>query len=376
MDNIGLDESGVYWRQDGWGLRIREPALVGKRQQLRGYVDVFYRDKSGQVTLNTTAETAPLVAADAAAFLATVDPKGVLFHDLLRLANAIRERLKTLPTEQQASVEGRAPDLVQMSTIEPEHVQFLWDPYIPLGKITMLEGDPGVGKTWLALGLCATVSSGGAFLDADGKPTLICEPGNVIYMSAEDGLADTLRNRLDSAGANVERVYALTGWKSESGESGAVTLKDIALLRDAMGQIKPRLVIVDPVQAYLGAGVDMHRANGVRPILAGLANLAAEYGTAIILIRHLSKSLQAQDLYRGMGSIDFTAAARSVIAVGLDPDDRYRHVMVHLKSSLAEIGSSLAFSLTQGQFNWLGKTELTASDLLGPQRGNDNKHQI
>jgi hypothetical protein len=140
-----------------------------------------------------------------------------------------------------------------------------------------------------------------------------------------------------------------------------------------MGQVHPRLVIVDPVQAYLGSGVDMHRANEVRPILAGLADLAAEYGAAIVLIRHLSKSLQSQDLYRGMGSIDFTAAARSVIAVGLDPDDKHRHVMVHLKSSLAEVGVSLAFSLSQGQFSWMGKSELTASDLLGPQRSNDNR---
>jgi hypothetical protein len=89
-------------------------------------------------------------------------------------------------------------------------------------------------------------------------------------MSAEDGLADTLRHRLDRAGANVERIYALTGWRSDGGQSGAVSLKDVDILRDAMERIKPRLVIVDPVQAYLGAGVDMHRANEVRPILTGL----------------------------------------------------------------------------------------------------------
>ena len=373
MDDIDLNKSGVHWCQDRWGMRIREPSLVGKRKRLRAYIDVLWCDESGQPVVKHTAETWPLDASEAAAFLATVDPKGVLYPDLLRIASETRQRLIAGPASQPVAGSGRKPNLIRMSEVEPEKVPWLWYPYIPLRKLTLVEGDPARGKSYLVLAIASIVSTGGCFLDDDGRPTLSCEPGVVVYMTAEDGLSDTVRPRLDSVGANVANVHALDGWKSDDGTSGAVTLKDLDVLRSVMEEVHPRLVIVDPVQAYLGSGVDMHRANEVRPILAGLADLAAEHNAGILIIRHLSKSLQAQDLCRGMGSIDFTAAARSVIAVGADPDDEHTRVMAHLKSSLAPIGASLAFAVTQGQFTWLGKTDLTVGDLLGPQRGHDSK---
>jgi RecA-family ATPase len=213
---------------------------------------------------------------------------------------------------------GRRPEVVCLADVEPEDVDWLWQPYIPKGKLTILEGDPGAGKTWLALQLAAIITKGDPFPDAaDGCLRARRAPGTVVYLSAEDGLADTLRPRLDSAGADPSKVYALTGWTSidpKTGEStcGNVTLQDIDMLRQTMRTYNTSLVVVDPLQAYLGSDIDMHRANAVRPVLAGLANLAEEFKTAVLLIRHLGKSQQDRSIYRGLGSIDFVAAARSV----------------------------------------------------------------
>ena len=109
---------------------------------------------------------------------------------------------------------------MQLAEVEPQEVVWLWEPYIPLGKLTILEGDPGVGKTWLALQLTAIISLGEPFPVGNGIPTERREPSNVIYLSAEDGLGDTLRPRLDKAGADVSRVYALTGWEDTNPENG------------------------------------------------------------------------------------------------------------------------------------------------------------
>jgi RecA-family ATPase len=135
----------------------------------------------------------------------------------------------------------------------------------------------------------------------------------VVYLSAEDGLTDTLRPRLDKAGTDLNRIYALTGTEEidETGKlkSGNVSLKDLDVIEAALQQIKPALVVVDPLQAYLGAKVDIYRANEVRPILVGLAALTEKYKCAVLYIRHLGKSQQDRVVYRGLGSIGFSATA-------------------------------------------------------------------
>lgn len=265
----------------------------------------------------------------------------------------------------------RRPVLTRLADVEPEEVAWLWYPYIPLGKLTSLEGDPGLGKTWLALQIAANVTLGNPFPGQDGRPGSRREPGAVVYLTAEDGLADTLRPRLDAMGADVSRVFVLEGWTGtdpNTGEeaSGSVTLADIDVLRQTLEHIKPTLLVVDPLQAYLGAGVDMYRANETRPVLSGLARLAEEYGCAVLVIRHLSKAPKDRAIYRGLGSIDFAAAARSILVVDVDPDDESgrRRVMAHLKASLAEQGASQAFSIRDGAFFWEGVVNATAEALL------------
>lgn len=267
----------------------------------------------------------------------------------------------------------RRPAVKRLADVEPEEVRWLWYPYIPLGKLTLFEGDPGVGKTWLALRLAAAVSRGEPLPGPDGVPRERREPANVLYLSAEDGLADTLRPRLDAAGADPARVFALTGWqgKDEQGRErgGGVTLQDLDVIAAALAAYRPALVVIDPLQAYMGAGVDIHRANEVRGVLSGLAALAEQYGCAVVLVRHLAKAASDRAIYRGLGSIDFAAAARSILLVGADPDDETgrRRVMAHVKSSLAERGPSLAFSIREGAFYWEGVAEADAEALLAPR---------
>jgi hypothetical protein len=276
-----------------------------------------------------------------------------------------------------AKASGRRAVTVRLSDVEPEAVQWLWAPYIPLGKLTLLEGDPGLGKTWLALTIAASVTRGDPFPNEEGVPRGHREPANVLYLSAEDGLADTLRPRLDAVGADVSRVIALTGWQAtdDNGEpiEGAVTLGDKDVLEQVLNEYRPALVVVDPLQAYLGASVDMHRANETRPLLSLLGQLAERYRCAVLAIRHLSKAPQGRTIYRGLGTIDFAAAARSILLVAEHPENDQLRVIAHTKSSLAPAGKSLAYELRDNQLLWAGSVELSAEQLLAPRQSDDER---
>ena len=258
--------------------------------------------------------------------------------------------------------------ITRLSDVEPQDVAWLWHPYIPLGKLTLLEGDPGLGKTFISLTLAAAITRGWPLLSQTGAPGDDLEPADVLYMSAEDGLADTLRPRLDAADADVSRVHALTGFQVGEGDEaimGAVNLGDIPVLEQALEQTKAKLVIIDPLQAFLGAGVDMHRANEVRPLLSALGNLAEKYSCAVVCIRHLNKAVGGKALYAGLGSIDFAAAARSVLQVGEHEGER---LLAHVKSSLAPQGKSIRYELRDGSLYWLGISDVTAEELRVPQK--------
>jgi len=187
------------------------------------------------------------------------------------------------------------------------------------------------------------------------------EPGNVLFQTAEDGLADTISWRLSDAGADQSRI-----WVVDESYQG-LTLNDDRL-RTAIEKLRPRLVVIDPLQAYLGADRDMHRANEVRPLLARLNLLAGEYKCAILLIGHQNKSTAGKGIYRGLGSIDIAAAARSVLVVGEAEGQRHRRAMVQIKSSLAPKGRAQLFDLDpETGFAWAGPSDLSEDEVLYPQ---------
>ena len=209
--------------------------------------------------------------------------------------------------------------------IEQTSVDWLWFPYIPFGKLTIIQGNPGEGKTYFAMMLTAACTNQKMFPNMED-----IEPFNVIYQTAEDGMGDTIKPRLVEAGADLSRVMVI----DDSEE--ALTLSDDRIEK-AVRQNYVRLVIIDPVQAFIGADVDMNRANEVRPVFRKLGMIAEKTGCAIVLIGHLNKSSGAQSTYRGLGSIDIMAAARSLIFIGKVRKDPTTRVLIHEKSSLPAI---------------------------------------
>ena len=244
--------------------------------------------------------------------------------------------------------------IIKMSEIESQEIEWLWFPFIPYGKLTIIQGDPGDGKTTLVLNLAAKLSKGEA-LDKDMD---IKEPIIVIYQTAEDGLADTVKPRLELAGADCEQIIVI----DESDKS--LSMAD-ERLEEAIQTTGAKLLILDPIQAYLGGGMDMNRANEARDMTKKLGALAEKYKCAIVLIGHMNKASGNKAAYRGMGSIDFFAVARSVLLVGRIEGEPNVRAVVQIKNNLEAFGHPKAFALSEAGFRWLGDYDVTADEILG-----------
>jgi hypothetical protein len=272
------------------------------------------------------------------------------------------------------SANGDSPLLpfavVTLSNVAPERVSWLWPSRIPLGKLVTLDGDPGVGKSTLALAWAALITTGGMWPDR----TACDYPGDVIVLSAEDGLADTIRPRLDAAGGDPASVHAVQGVPLSDDEPDVLrlpTLADIVQLRDLIQATAARLVIIDVLMAYLPVGTDAHRDQDVRQVLARLAALADNTGCTILLLRHLNKS-KTDALYRGGGSIGIIGAARVGLLAATDPDNSDLRVLAPLKNNLAASMPSLTYRLVPddlydvARVQWVGESPCDAADLLEP----------
>jgi putative DNA primase/helicase len=243
------------------------------------------------------------------------------------------------PQESAAEVE-----LESFRDVKSESVRWLWKARIPLGKLTLFVGDPGQGKSLVTVDIAARLSRGIAF--PDGAP---CTIGDTIFLSAEDDAADTIRPRLDAAGADVSRVHRVKAVRvtladGGTGESGFSLERDLEKLEDALKRIpSANLLVIDPISAYMGR-VDTHRDAEIRRVLMPLADLAARRGVAVKAVMHLKKS-ETSALLRVSGSIGFVAAARVVWGFGEDPDTPDNHVMVAVKNNLAPLGNGLAYRI-------------------------------
>ncbi len=239
------------------------------------------------------------------------------------------------------------PMLVRLEDVQPESVDWLWPGRIAAGKLTLIAGDPGLGKSFLTLDLAARVSRGGVWPDAPG---VYIKPGGVVLLSAEDGIADTIRPRLDAAGADVSRIIALEavrmvgGDGQESARSFDLS-RDTPALEDAIRSVDDcRLVVIDPVTAYLG-GVDSHKNAEIRGVLSPLGALAEKYGVAIVGVTHLNKSGGGPAIYRAMGSLAFVAAVRTAWSVSKDKDDPDRRLLLPIKNNIAPDTGGLAYRI-------------------------------
>ena len=261
-------------------------------------------------------------------------------------------------TAEKPPAEGLPLNVVCLKDVQPENISWLWFPYIAKRKLTLVSGEEGLGKSWLTCAFAAAVSTGAGFPPNFER----FDPGNVLMLSAEDGLADTIKPRLVSCGADTNRIFA---------PDEVISFDEKGLLRLEMyiAETAPVLVTVDPLFAYTPGKVDVNSANQSRSISSVLAKIAEKYDCAILLVRHIGKSKGFGDpRAAGLGSIDWRAAVRSELLVGKNPDNEQERAIVHTKSNLAEFGASIGFqiqsSLRGARLEWTGTSSMTAACIL------------
>ena len=268
------------------------------------------------------------------------------------------------------TVESKLLTLYSDVTAMP--VNWLWQPYIAIGKITLLQGDPGCGKSSMMMNLIAELSKGGSA--PDGRAFGI--PQRIIYQCSEDGAKDTIKPRLLAAGADCSNIAFI----DEEVYSG-LTLDD-ERIREAITEWRPRLLVIDPIQSYIGNDSDLQIAGKARKLMRRIGMWASTYNCAVVLIGHFSKKEGAKDLYRGLGSIDVVAAARSVIQVEKSPEDEDVRIVKQVKNSLDSKGADLSFEIRPSTgFRWLGvASERSSASSIGVEPVYEafpkNKHEL
>ncbi len=264
-----------------------------------------------------------------------------------------------------------APIVRRLSHVRRESVSWLWRGRIPLGKLTVVDGDPGLGKsTMLSADIAARVSTGAPM---PGEPEDHWRaPADVIILSAEDGAGDTIRPRLEAADGDVTSVHVVEA-------SALVFPDDVARLEAMIREHAAKLVVIDPLMAYFGRQVDAHRDQDVRRTLRQLAAMAERTGCAIVVVRHLNKRSDTSAVYRGGGSIGIIGAARSGLLVARDPEDENARILASIKSNLGPPPRSLRFTLENhpgygcGRVDWRGEVDLTADALVDPAAGDQRE---
>ena len=254
--------------------------------------------------------------------------------------------------KQQATAEAI---VVRLSDVQEQQVEWLWPNRIPLGKLTLLAGDPGLGKSFVTVDMAARVSTGNGWPDSFEQRQPI---GSVILFNCEDDIADTVLPRLNRAGGDPSKVIALqgvtiidavTGQRRQHGFSLDADLSKLIEVLEENRDV--RLVVIDPVSAYCGA-TDSHKNADIRAMLAPMADMASKYRVAIVMVTHLSKGSGGKAVYRAMGSLAFAAAARAVWHVAKDHEDDKRRLILLAKINISEEATGLAYRLQDGAVCW------------------------
>jgi hypothetical protein len=257
--------------------------------------------------------------------------------------------------------------MIQLSAIgdlESRPVSWLWPGRLALGKLAMLDGDPGLGKSLVTLDLCARLSKGRPFPDGTSGPGRAAS----LVLNGEDSAEDTIRPRLQALDADLKRVFVLRGEDESTGEPLRLP-EHLAFLDDALKQTRARLLVIDPIMAFLDRRIQSSNDASVRRVLAPLAQLAERHDAAVLLVRHLNKSPGRAPIYRGGGSIGLLAACRSGWLIARNPEQPAQCVLAQIKNNLAPPQPSLAYQVETGEakdlsLSWLGLTDWTAAQLL------------
>jgi AAA domain len=264
-------------------------------------------------------------------------------------------------------IEAKGKRVLQLSQVQPESIQWLWPGRMAAGKLTLLDGDPGLGKSMMTLDLAARVTTGREFPDGAAGG----EPAGVVLVGGEDGVSDTIIARLQAAGADLSRVHTFDGTSRDGVWRGLPTFpEDCGLLEEAVGEAKARLVIIDPLLAFISSNVWSVNDQMVRQALAPLARVAEKTRAAMILVRHLNKWGGGQRaIYRGSGSIGIIGSARTAFLVGRDPEEPDMRVLACTKNNLGAPPASLSFRIVgvdqdRARVEWAGPVEVTAEELV------------
>lgn len=297
---------------------------------------------------------------------------------------------KYQPQEIKAKIDKVADSIIYrcISDIEAKPIRWLWPGRIARGKVSMIAGNPGLGKSQITASMAAIVSTGGHW---PVDPS-VCERGSVVFLSAEDDAADTIRPRLEASNADLSRIFILDAVreiseKGEQQERGFNLSKDIPRLGELLEKLNDvALVVIDPISAYLG-DTDSHKNADVRALLTPLTKLAEQYSVAVVCVSHLNKGgASSEALMRVTGSLAFVAASRAAFVIAKDPQNMRRRVFLPAKNNIGNDQSGLAFSIesvllqgdiTTSHIRWEAKavTDMTADQALAPDLPGENTGQ-
>lgn len=287
------------------------------------------------------------------------DEDGQLRRELQKVeARAQRPQLADIDEVDEKPIDK----IINCKNIKAEKINWLWYPYIAKGKLTLLEGDPGLGKSWLVIGLCSLLSRGKKLpmqTAPSGKQT-------VLIMTSEDGIGDTIVPRIESCKGH-KRYFNVIEQPMNFGEDG------IDEVQECVEALKPDILVIDPILAYLGTGVDMNKASETRPVLSRLHLMAQEFNMAVIGIRHLTKSTHDNPMMRGQGSVDFVAVSRSLLMVMKHPEDDKRRLLTHAKCNIAPMGKTVEYIIdfeNKPAFKFGDFIDMTATEIAHATKEN------
>lgn len=262
----------------------------------------------------------------------------------------------------------------RLADVPAEEVAWLWDGRIPYGKLTVLAGDPGVGKSYLTMALATAVTLGVALPEDSRAPD---GPGDVLMASYEDDPGDTLRPRANRLGAASDRLVIIDGAAGEDGKPRPFCADDVESLAVTLDELeRPRLLVIDPVAAWVGGGLDTYRDNEVRAALEGLRRLAAERRVAVLCVMHLRKSAASSALARLSGSGAYGQLVRSALLAGRDPDDETRCALAHVKHNLAAKQPTIGYRIDDLGLTWTGIVEDLDGERLAGHDQDDERSRL